>query len=300
MEHHYDAREFDLQTFEYAWIRVDVHSTLVQEFQAQSLVGNAGTFPLDTADALDRCFTLVDQFLEEFGMSVNPSAGGDSLPGENCENPRGSHCPLFTPRHHLCLVSSVFTVGEGVCITVYPVRSRTSMTTNHPFDAIKNSTLVPILPPSSDLLLSGYCTTEPLPCNDELLQDQYAMCMFVVGSTVGDSSHSIFLDDTSVRHFLHALPRVSDEINQAIADASSPCRPDRGSRPCGCLPTLHGDDFLQTPMSYSVLSDIIVGLSHSTVRSPPLGSAGSLNLHQESRRLLIVAERFVAWLRDRR
>jgi hypothetical protein len=298
MERHYDPREFAMKRFEYAWIRVDVHSTLVQEFQAQSLVGNPGTFPLDTADAQERCFTLVDQFLEEIGMPDYPSAGGESSPSGNCENPGGSHCPLFNPRHHLCLVTSVFTVGQNVCITVFPVHSRTSVTTNHPFDAILNSNLVPILSPSSDLALSGYRTTEPLPCTEELLQDQHSFCMFVVGSTVGDSSHSIFLDHASADHFLHAVPRVSDEINQFL-DASPASCFDIGSRRCGCPPALHGDDFLEQDHSYSTLSDIVIGLSHSKVQRMSSGSTELLNLHEESARLLMVAEKFVAWIRNR-
>lgn len=47
----YDPEKSSLQRHEYVWIKINVHTTLSEEFAMQSLDGAEGTFPIDSPEA---------------------------------------------------------------------------------------------------------------------------------------------------------------------------------------------------------------------------------------------------------
>src|SRR5438046_5707495 len=137
----YDPQKFSLQHHEYVWIKIDIHTILSQEFLIQSLLGAEGTFPIDSTEAQEKAWSLVDDFLEEIGFPIKATS-------EEWDKGRESLCPLFRPGHHLVLIDQVHE-ENGVDIVVFPVHKTGdvhSRANESIFYQRLRQTLVPIIP----------------------------------------------------------------------------------------------------------------------------------------------------------
>jgi len=228
----YDPQKFSLERHEYVWLKIDIHTTLSQEFSAQSLAGAEGTFPIASQAAQEKAWSLVDEFLKEIGFPVDASSqeeeGGKELP-----------CPVFRPRHHLVLIDQIFR-QYGVSVIVFPVHKASEAGSPRDdeaiFDRLIRDTLVPIVfaddtetPPNNPVYL---CTTRKLQVEEEISQDVYNSGMFVVGSLTGIASDTLCLDSDSIDMFSRVAASTyntfNDEYPKALGLGSQRRCRDRG------------------------------------------------------------------------
>ena len=258
----YDPQKFSLQRHDYVWIKIDIHSTLSQEFSIQSLLGAEGTFPLDSPEAQEKAWSLVDDFLEEIDFPIEATF-------EERDKGRESPCPVFRPGHHLVLIHQVYK-ENGVDIVVFPVHKTGDLHSRENesiFYQRLRQTLVPIIPLGSADNLPDHAvrlrTTAGLGVQEPISQNGYNTCMFVVSSLIGDASDVVRLDSTSSSVF----NEVAD-VAPVIMEYSKSLNLNGGAQTkskmsCGCDEGAHPPPLSEKNYkSFSALSDVVVEVAY--------------------------------------
>lgn len=291
----YDPQKFSLQHHEYVWIKIDIHTTLSQEFSIQSLLGAEGTFPIDSPEAQEKAWSLVDDFLEEIGFPIEATF-------EERDKERESPCPIFRPGHHLVLIHQIYE-KNGVDIVVFPVH-KTGDSHSRENESIFYQrlcpTLVPIIPLGSADNLRDHAihlrTTAGLGVQEPISQNGYNSCMFVVGSLIRDASDVVRLDSTSssvfneVAEVAPAIMEYSKSLN-LIGGAQT-----KSKMSCGCDSGAHPPPSEKNYKSFSALSDVVVEVAYKCSSDQASRWVGGLSLLAETEKTLQVAELFVRWL----
>src|SRR6202451_4495762 len=293
----HDPQKFSLKLYEYVWIKIDIHTTLSKEFSAQSLAGAQGTYPIGPQKAQEKAWTLVDDFLEEGGFTINVSSEKEK---QGMELP----CPVFRPRHHLVLVDQIFR-EYGVSVIVFPVHTDSEIGSPRDdeaiFDRLIRPTLVPIVYPNDieSAPNDAVClrTNRKLPVEEPISQNVYSSGMFTVGSLVGDASRSVCLNLASIDTFAEVVRCTYESINEEYPKALvlNGGVETIGGLECGCLRGAHPSPSTNCEVPLTIPSDIVVEATYEA----PVGVGSSLtglSLLEETERTLQIVELFAQWL----
>jgi len=291
-----DKEECLVRPCQYVGICIDIHTTLIHEFWAQSVHGEIGTFPMDSLETIVQVSSLVDEFLHEIEFPINDSSRRELNEFE---------CPVFCPQTHLVMITHVYDQQGLISIEFQRVENTLdvgSSPNQMKFNNILRPAFIPLLSPNCAPLESSktsFQTTADLQIPHTACQNVHDRESLILGRVIGEPSDSISLNWESIQTWKRVVPSLKKSIEDELLDlgAYDDDRPNPTTL-CGCLEKSHYNNLRWHGISYTTLSDVVVDVTHASLLNwTTLSIGASLELEQE--RTVMTAELFVRWLQMR-